>query len=308
MAVLTSEILKHRAKAMGFSYCGVARAGFLEEEAPRLEQWLKNGQHGTMGYMERHFDKRLDPTLLVPGTKSVVSLLYNYFVPKPRQHEEGLKISTYAYGDDYHTVIREKLRALLGDLRAEFGDIQGRVFVDSAPLMEKAWAAKAGLGWVGKNANLITRRQGSFFFLAEMLLDVALEPDAPVGDYCGTCTACIDACPTGAIPAPYTVDGSRCISYFTIELREAIPEAFRDKLDDWIFGCDVCQDVCPWNRFSRPHAEARFAPNEGLLNTKRSEWLDMTEAVFEALTKTSAVSRPGLEHMKENVKAAAGPH
>lgn len=293
---------------MGFSYCGVARAGFLEEEAPRLEQWLKNGQHGTMGYMERHFDKRLDPTLLVPGTKSVVSLLYNYFVPKPRQHEEGLKISTYAYGDDYHTVIREKLRALLWDLRAEFGDIQGRVFVDSAPLMEKAWAAKAGLGWVGKNANLITRRQGSFFFLAEMLLDVALEPDAPVGDYCGTCTACIDACPTGAIPAPYTVDGSRCISYFTIELREAIPEAFRDKLDDWIFGCDVCQDVCPWNRFSRPHAEARFAPNEGLLNTKRSEWLDMTEAVFEALTKTSAVSRPGLEHMKENVKAAAGPH
>jgi epoxyqueuosine reductase len=307
MAVLTSEILKHRAKAIGFSYCGVARAGFLEEEAPRLEQWLRNGQHGTMGYMERHFDKRLDPTLLVPGTKSVVSLLYNYFVPKPRQHEEGLKISTYAYGDDYHTVIREKLRALLGDLRAEFGDIQGRVFVDSAPLMEKAWAAKAGLGWVGKNANLITRRQGSFFFLAEMLLDVALEPDAPVGDYCGTCTACIDACPTGAIPAPYTVDGSRCISYFTIELREAIPEAFRDKLDDWIFGCDVCQDVCPWNRFSRPHAEARFAPNEGLLNTKRSEWLDMTEAVFEALTKTSAVSRPGLEHMKENVKATAGP-
>lgn len=306
MAVLTSEILKRKAQAMGFSYCGVARAGFLEEEAPRLEQWLKNGQHGKMAYMERHFDKRLDPTKLVPGTQSVVSLLYNYYPSEKVSHQEGLKISTYAYGEDYHNVIREKLRVLLGELRREFGDIQGRVFVDSAPVMEKAWAAKAGLGWVGKNANLITRGQGSFFFLAEMLLDVALEPDAPVRDYCGTCTACIDACPTGAIPAPYIVDGSRCISYFTIELRESIPEAFRDKLDDWVFGCDVCQDVCPWNRFSRPHAETRFAPNEGLLNTNRSEWLEMTEEVFDALTKTSPVSRPGLAHMKENVKAATG--
>ncbi|MBL7943415.1 MAG: tRNA epoxyqueuosine(34) reductase QueG [Flavobacteriales bacterium] len=304
MHTITSADIKREALLAGFSFCGISRAEFLEEEAPRLERWLKENRHGQMAYMERHFDKRLDPRTLVPGTKSVVSLLYNYFPEEKHVHPEGLQFSTYAYGEDYHDVVRNKLKMLMGKLQQSFGAIEGRVFVDSAPVLEKAWAAKSGLGWIGKNANLINKSSGSFFFLAEMMIDVELEPDAPIRDYCGTCTACIDACPTDAIVTPYVVDGSKCISYFTIELKESIPSAYKDQLDTWVFGCDVCQDVCPWNRFSSPHREPAFAPNEKLLNTTRREWMEMTEEVFASLTRSSPVSRPGLAHMKENVQSA----
>lgn len=280
--------------------CGISRAAFLEEEAPRLERWLKNNMHGEMGYMENHFDKRLDPTKLVSDSKSVISLLLNY-APSELQNEDSYKISKYAYGTDYHFVIKGKLKQLLHHIQEEIGDVHGRAFVDSAPVLDKAWAAKSGLGWMGKHSNLITKQAGSFYFIAELIVDLDLDYDSPVTDHCGTCTACIDACPTEAIVAPYVVDGSKCISYFTIELKNEIPSNVRGHFDDWIFGCDVCQDVCPWNRFSQSHKEPLFNPNPDLLDMTKKDWNEITEDVFKNLFKNSAVKRTKFEGLKRNI-------
>lgn len=280
--------------------CGISRAAFLEEEAPRLERWLKNNMHGEMGYMENHFDKRLDPTKLVSDSKSVISLLLNY-APSELQNEDSYKISKYAYGTDYHFVIKDKLKQLLHHIQEEIGEVHGRAFVDSAPVLDKAWAAKSGLGWMGKHSNLITKQAGSFYFIAELIVDLDLDYDSPVTDHCGTCTACIDACPTEAIVAPYVVDGSKCISYFTIELKNEIPSNVRGHFDDWIFGCDVCQDVCPWNRFSQSHKEPLFNPNPDLLDMTKKDWNEITEDVFKNLFKNSAVKRTKFEGLKRNI-------
>jgi epoxyqueuosine reductase len=295
-----SQWIKKLAFEAGFSFCGISDAAFLEEEAPRLERWLKQGMHGQMDYMANHFDKRLDPQLLVPGAKSVVSLMYNYF-PEKEAVSNSLKISKYAFGEDYHEVIKERLNALMVRIREVIGAVEGRVFVDSAPVLEKAWAKKAGLGWIGKNANLISKQQGSFFFLAELIIDLKLQPDSPIKDYCGTCTACIDACPTEAIVEPYVVDGSKCISYLTIELREAIPSEFKGKMTEWAFGCDICQDVCPWNRFSRPHQEPRFNGSLEWTTWDAKEWTEMTEETFKQVFKKSAVKRAKYVGLKKNV-------
>lgn len=302
--------IKECAADLGFSFCGISQATFLEDEAPHLENWLKKGMHGEMKYMENHFDMRLDPRLLVPGAKSVISLLYNYF-PNPQMQlpDQALKISKYAFGEDYHHVVKDRLRELLARMRNHIGDVDGRAFVDSAPVLDKAWAKRSGLGWIGKNTNVINKKQGSFFFVAELIVDLKLLPDGPVSDHCGTCTACIDACPTDAIVDPYVVDGSKCISYFTIELKKEIPAAFAEQLDGWIFGCDVCQDVCPWNRFSVVHNEQRFSPRENLLSLTAGEWLDLTEEVFEQLARRSPLKRKGLQGLKETASwlaASAG--
>ena len=297
-----STFIKEEAKALGFLSCGIAKAGFLEEEAPRLEQWLRQGRHGEMHYMENHFDKRLDPTKLVPGAKSVVSLLLNYHSPEKQSDPTAPKISTYAFGQDYHKVIKDKLYLLLARIRDRIGEVDGRVFVDSAPVMDKAWAAKAGLGWVGKNTNLIAKQVGSFFFIAEMILDLELAYDIPVADHCGSCTACIDACPTQALTAPYQIDGSKCISYATIELKNAIPDHFKGKMDGWMFGCDVCQTVCPWNRFSTPHNETAFAPKAELLELKRQDWEELTEETFKRVFQKSAVKRTKYSGLTRNIR------
>tara|TARA_B110000977_G_scaffold200326_1_gene290386 strand:+ start:4248 stop:5174 length:927 start_codon:yes stop_codon:yes gene_type:complete len=295
-----TNLIKTEAKRLGFMSCGISRAEFLEEEAPRLERWLKNNMHGEMGYMENHFDKRLDPTKLVSDSKSVISLLLNY-APSELQNEDSYKISKYAYGTDYHFVIKDKLKQLLHHIQEEIGDVHGRAFVDSAPVLDKAWAAKSGLGWMGKHSNLITKQAGSFYFIAELIVDLDLDYDSPVTDHCGTCTACIDACPTEAIVAPYVVDGSKCISYFTIELKNEIPSNVRGHFDDWIFGCDVCQDVCPWNRFSQSHKEPLFNPNPDLLDMTKKDWNEITEDVFKNLFKNSAVKRTKFEGLKRNI-------
>jgi epoxyqueuosine reductase len=295
-----TAIIKSEAKRLGFLSCGISKAGFLEEEAPRLEKWLNNNMNGQMRYMENHFDKRLNPTLLVDGAKSVISLLLNYY-PSEFQNEESYKISKYAYGQDYHFVIKEKLKELLYFIQTEIGDVSGRAFVDSAPVLDKAWAAKSGLGWMGKNTNLITQKVGSFYFIAELIVDLALEYDNPTTDHCGSCTACIDACPTEAIIAPYVVDGSKCISYFTIELKENIPTEMKGKFDDWVFGCDVCQDVCPWNRFSKSHNEPLFQATPELLSFTKKDWEEITEDVFKEVFKNSTVKRTKLEGLKRNV-------
>lgn len=282
--------------------CGISKAEFLEEEAPRLEKWLNSNHHGEMGYMENHFDKRLDPRLLVEGAKSVVSLTLNYFTPEKQVDSEAPKISKYAYGTDYHTVIKEKLKELLAFINDEIGEVGGRCFVDSAPVMDKAWAQKSGLGWRGKNSNLISKQAGSFFFLAELIIDLELEYDNPfVTDHCGSCTRCIDACPTDAIIAPYTVDGSKCISYLTIELKNEIPTEFKGKMQNWMFGCDICQDVCPWNRFATPHQEPAFKPAHELLQLKKAELIDMTDEVFKQVFKGSAVKRTKFNGLKRNI-------
>ena len=301
LAAQHSQLIKDRAKRLGFLSCGISNAGFLEDEAPRLEQWLRQGHHGSMTYMERNFDKRLDPTKLVPGAKSVVSLLYNYFPKESQSDTSAPKISKYAYGKDYHLVIKDKLHELMRLLEEEIGEIHGRVFVDSAPVLDKAWAAKAGLGWIGKHTNLISKQAGSFYFIAELIIDLPLEQDAPVTDHCGSCTACIDACPTQAIVAPYQVDGSKCISYFTIELKEAIPQEVKGQFDNWAFGCDVCQDVCPWNRFSTPHQEPQFEPSPELLQMSKGDWHEITEAVFDRLFAESAVQRTQFSGLKRNL-------
>lgn len=299
-ALHTSIIKKHAAR-LGFSYCGISAARFLEEEAPRLESWLKNNMHGEMKYMENHFDKRLDPRLLVEGSKSVISLLLNYF-PAQSQNADAPKISKYAYGNDYHDVIKNKCAELIACMREEIGNINGRCFVDSAPVLDKVWAKQSGLGWIGKNANLINKQSGSFFFVAEIICDLELEYDVSTGDYCGTCTRCIDACPTDAIVTPYVVDGSKCISYLTIELKNNIPDSFKEQMNDWVFGCDVCQDVCPWNRFSKPHSEPLFMNNNGLLDWSRNEWMEITEETFKKVFGKSAVKRTKFAGIKRNLK------
>jgi epoxyqueuosine reductase len=295
-------LVKSLAAELGFSYCGISKAEFLKDEAPQLEEWLKRGYQGKMSYMENYFDKRLDPTLLVPGAKSVISLLYNYYPEKDLATENDLKIAKYAYGEDYHFVVKDKLKILFEKFQEQVGDIQGRVFVDSAPVMERAWAKKSGLGWIGKNSLLLNKASGSFFFLAEIILDLDLEYDGPVKDYCGTCTACIDACPTDAIAEPYVVDGSKCISYFTIELKEEIPSSVKGKFENWVFGCDICQDVCPWNRFSKPHQEARFNSNPQLSSMTEQDWREITEDVFQNVFKNSPVKRTKLEGLKRNIR------
>jgi epoxyqueuosine reductase len=295
-----SKFIKEEAKRLGFLSCGISKAGFLEQEAPRLEKWLKNNRNGQMAYMENHFDKRLDPTLLVEDGKSVVSLLLNYY-PDSLQNEESFKISKYAYGQDYHFVIKDKLKELLHSIQENIGEVSGRAFVDSAPVLDKAWAAKSGLGWIGKNSNLITQKVGSFYFIAELIIDLDLEYDYAVTDHCGSCTACIDACPTQAIVAPYVVDGSKCISYYTIELKENIPLEMRGKFDEWMFGCDTCQDVCPWNRFSKPHSEPLFSPNSELLSFSKKDWNEITEETFKVVFKNSPIKRTKFEGLKRNI-------
>lgn len=293
--------IKSVAKDLGFSFCGISKAEFLQDEAPKLEEWLMRSYQGKMNYLENHFDKRLDPTKLVPGAKSVISLGYNYYPDKDLAAKTEMKIAKYAYGEDYHFVVKDKLKNFLSILQSELGEIEGRVFVDSAPVMERAWAQKSGAGWIGKNSLLLNRSMGSFFFLAELIVDLELAYDGPIKDYCGTCTACMDACPTDAIPEPYVVDGSKCISYFTIELKEGIPTEVKGKFENWIFGCDICQDVCPWNRFSTAHGQPRFSPHADLEKMKPGDWNEITQEVFQKLFKKSAVKRTGLKGLQRNI-------
>jgi epoxyqueuosine reductase len=295
-----TDFIKAEAKRLGFYSCGISEAGFLSDEAPLLEKWLKEKRQGEMLYMENHFDKRLNPTLLVPGAKSVVSFLYPYHNPD-KLNIEPLKISQYAFGEDYHLVVKDKLKELFNSIQENIGAVEGRVFVDSAPILEKAWAVKSGLGWMGKNGNIIHKKAGSYFFLAELIIDLELVPDGAVSDHCGTCTACIDACPTEAIIAPQQVDGSKCISYFTIELKDAIPMEMKGKFNDWVFGCDVCMDVCPWNRFATRHAEPRFEPNKELKEMNYAGLIDMTEEVFGSIFKKSAIKRTKYNGLKRNI-------
>ncbi|OOV20000.1 tRNA epoxyqueuosine(34) reductase QueG [Flavobacterium sp. LM4] len=296
-----SKFIKSEAKRLGFLSCGISKAGFLEEEAPRLEKWLNKNHHGQMAYMENHFDKRLDPTLLVDDAKSVVSLLLNYY-PAETQSQDSFKISKYAYGQDYHFVIKEKLKEFLFSIQEKIGDVSGRAFVDSAPVLDRAWAAKSGLGWIGKSGNLITQKVGSFYFIAELILDLDLEYDYATTDHCGSCTACIDACPTHAIVAPHVIDGSKCISYYTIELKENIPYEMKGKFDEWMFGCDTCQDVCPWNRFSKSHSEPLFNPNRELLSFSKKDWIEITEETFRVVFKNSPIKRTKFDGLKRNIK------
>ena len=295
-----SALIKAEAERLGFLSCGISEAKFLEEEAPRLEEYLEKGRQGKMQYLENHFDKRLDPTKLVEGSNSVISLLLNYY-PEEKQQENTYKISKYAYGQDYHFVIKNKLKQLLQFIRENIGEVSGRAFTDSAPVMDKAWAAKSGLGWVGKHSLLLSRQKGSFFFVAELILDLELEYDLPTTDHCGTCTACIDACPTDAIVEPYKVDGSKCISYFTIELKDQLPQEMKGKFEDWMFGCDICQDVCPWNRFSKPHNEPLFNPHPDLLSMTKKDWEEITEDVFQKVFQKSAVKRTKYSGLTRNI-------
>jgi epoxyqueuosine reductase len=297
-----TALIKAEAKRLGFLSCGISKAGFLEEEALRLERWLNNNRHGEMRYMENHFDKRLDPTKLVEGSKSVISLLLNYYPHEIQKDENAPKLSKYAYGMDYHFVIKDKLKSLLNVIEENIGAVEGRAFVDSAPVLDKAWAAKSGLGWIGKHSNLISQKVGSFYFIAELILDLDLEYDTPTTDHCGTCTACIDACPTQAIVEPYVVDGSKCISYFTIELKEQLPLEMKGQFNDWMFGCDVCQDVCPWNRFSKPHNEPLFNPHPELLEMSRKDWEEITQDVFSKIFKKSAVKRTKFSGLTRNIQ------
>ena len=303
VASTRKQWLVQEAQSLGFAQVGVSRAAFLDEEANRLETWLKRGYAGEMAYLERNMDLRLDPRKLVPGAKTVVSLLFNYHNPDRPESSDVPRIASYALGEDYHFVLKRKLKDLMQAMQQEWGAVEGRVFVDSAPVHERAWAAKSGLGWVGKNSLLLNQSMGSYFFIAELIIDVELEPDALTTDHCGTCTRCLDACPTGAIIQPEVVDGSKCISYYTIELRGAIPEPVAKQLGDWMFGCDICQEVCPWNRHATKHNEPAFDPHEGLLEMKRSDWLDLTEEVFKEVFKKSSVKRTGYEGLLRNIQA-----
>lgn len=298
-----TALIKQKATELGFFYCGISKADFLEDEARHLDEWLKRSYHGKMNYMENHYDKRLDPRLLVDNAKSVVSLLLNYY-PEEIQNDSSVpKISKYAYGKDYHFIIKDKLKEFFQFIQDEIGEVGGRVFVDSAPVMDKAWAKKSGLGWMGKNANIIHPKHGSYFFIAELILDLDLEHDGPIKDYCGTCTKCIDECPTDAIVEPYVINGSKCISYLTIELKdEILPSEFKGKMENWMFGCDICQDVCPWNRFSKPHSEPWFNPHNDLLKMKKGDWEDLTEEVFQELFRKSAVKRTKFSGLERNIK------
>ncbi len=298
----TTLLVKKMAFKHGFSHVGIAKAGYMDEEAHRLEQWLNAGNHGGMTYMEGYFDLRVDPTKLVPGAKSVISLLYNYHTTETPTNPDAPRLSKYAYGRDYHKIVRKKLKHLLEDIRDVIGDVEGRGFVDSAPVLERDWARRAGNGWTGKNTLLIHPKAGSYFFLAELIVDLDLTPDAPMKDYCGSCRRCIDACPTDAIAdSGYIVDGSKCISYLTIELRDDIPEKFVGKMENWMFGCDICQDVCPWNRFAKPHSEPAFTPKPELLEMRKSDWQEITEDKFDELFIGSAVRRTKFVGLKRNI-------
>jgi len=299
---LHTSLIKDEAYRMGFEFVGISKAEQMQDEARRLEEWLNKGYHGEMSYMENHFDKRVDPTKLVPGAKTVISLMYNYYPEKEQEDTEAPKLAKYAYGKDYHFVIKHKLKDLVHFIEDKIGAIDGRVFVDSAPVMERDWAKRSGIGWVGKNTLLINPKRGSYFFIAEIISDLDLEPDGPIKDYCGTCTKCIDACPTDAIPKEgYVVDGSKCISYFTIELKEEIPKELKGNFENWMFGCDICQDVCPWNRFSKPHSEPAFKPHDDLLIMTKKEWEEITEDVFKKIFKGSAVKRTKFKGLKRNI-------
>jgi len=281
---------------------GISKAEFLEDEAPRLEEWLSQNYHSSMSYMADHFDKRLDPSKLVPGAKSVISLVFNYYTEDRQVDSEAPKIAMYAYGKDYHKIIKKRLKQLLIKLREQFGEIDGRCFVDSAPVMERQWAARSGIGWQGKNTLLINTKKGSYFFLAEIISDLELDSDHPIKDNCGTCTKCIDACPTDAISAEgYLLDSNKCISYLTIERKDDLPEEYKDSMSNWMFGCDICQEVCPWNRFSTPHQEPKLEAKEELLNRSKKDWEEITEEVFDKLFEGSAVKRTKFKGLKRNI-------
>jgi len=298
-----TQLIREEAKRLGFSFIGFAKAEHMDEEAVRLEQWLEQGAHGKMAYMANHFEKRVDPTKLVEGAKTVVSLLYNYHVGEKQEDPAAPKIASYAYGEDYHFIVKHRLKDIMHFINDNIGEVSGRCFVDSAPVLERDWAKRSGNGWIGKNTLLIHPKQGSYFFLAELIIDLELVYDTPIKDYCGTCTKCIDACPTDAIaPNGYWMDGSKCISYLTIELREAIPEAFSDKMENWVFGCDICQEVCPWNRFAKKHKEPAFEPHPDLLKMKKRDWEEITEEVFREIFRCSAVKRTKYEGLKKNIE------
>ena len=296
-----SALIKAKAQKFGFQNCGISKAGFLEEDARPLENWLQNHYHGQMQYMENYFDKRLDPTLLVEGSKSVISLSYNYFPEENISGSDTFKISKYAYGQDYHEIIKAILEEMVAELKEEIGDFHCRVFTDSAPVLERSWARKSGIGWVGKNANLITKQSGSFYFLAEIICDLELSEDEPTTDHCGTCRKCIDACPTDAIVSEKIIDGSKCISYATIELKNEIPESFSNKMEDWMFGCDICQDVCPWNRFSVPHHQEKFKPNHLLKSYTKKDWQELSQELFSEIFRKSPVKRTKFAGLKRNI-------
>lgn len=297
-----TKLVKSKCFDLGFSHVGISKSVFLEKEAKRLEEWLLNDFNGKMSYMENHFDKRTDPGKLVDGAKSVISILFNYHNPTKQLDDNAPKISQYAYGKDYHFVIKNKLKELQLFLTKKFGEINCRGFVDSAPVMDKVWAEKSGLGWIGKHSNLINKEMGSYFFIAELIVDIELEEDIPINDYCGTCTKCIDACPTEAIVQPYVVDGSKCISYLTIELKDQIlPNEFKGKMDSWMFGCDICQDVCPWNRFASTHNEPQFNPHPDLLKLTKKEWNELSEETYQNLFRKSAVKRTKFSGLKRNI-------
>ena len=298
-----TKFIKDESKRLGFSSCGISKARFLSEEADNFEKWLTKGYQGSMSYLEKNIDKRLDPRLLVPGSKSVISLSYNYFPPKKLIEENNFIISKYAYGKDYHKVLKKKLKKLFASIREKIGEIEGRVFVDSAPIHERAWAKLSGLGWVGKNSLLINKNKGSYFFLAEIICDLELEYDEPVLNRCGSCTRCIDACPTDAITEAQVIDANKCISYLTIENKENIPEELSGSLTDSIFGCDICQDVCPWNKRSTPHNEKEFLPNKDLKKLKRKDWIEITEETFNKIFEGSAVKRTKYKGLTRNIKA-----
>jgi len=297
-----TAFIKQAAAALGFDHCGIARAVQLDEDARRLEQWLHKGMHGSMRYMENYFDKRIDPRKLVDNAQSVITLLLNYY-PAEQQRPDAPKVAKYAYGQDYHEVIRSKLNTLLLQIKENIGEVNGRGFVDSAPVLERSWAQRSGLGWIGKNGNLIHKQAGSFFFIATLITDLPLEYDSPVGDYCGSCTRCLDACPTGALVQPGVVDGSRCISYYTIELKEMlIPENMQGKFEQWMFGCDICQDVCPWNRFSKPHSTVEFTPVAAILNFSTRDWEELTEDAFKEIFRHSPLKRSKFSGIQRNLK------
>jgi epoxyqueuosine reductase len=298
-----SQSIKSKAEELGFLLCAVAKAQFMDEEAKLLDQWLNLNYYGDMSYMANHFDKRVDPTRLVPGAKSVISLAYSYYNPDEQKDESAPKISMYAFGRDYHKVVRKKMTKLFDYIQTITGEVSGRVFVDSAPVLERDWARRSGNGWVGKNTMLIHPKKGSYFFLGEIILDLDLDYDAPIKDYCGTCTKCIDACPTDAIsPQGYFMDGSKCISYLTIELKSSLPESYKSKMEGWMFGCDICQQVCPWNRFSTPHTEEQFNPKPELLSMTKEEWQDLSEPIFNELFEGSAVKRTKYEGLMRNIR------
>lgn len=295
-----THYIKQKAKTLGFDYCGISKAEKLHEEEKNLTTWLSKGFHGKMTYLENHFDKRLDPSLLVPGAKSVISLLYNYY-PDKDDETTNYKVAKYAYGTDYHFVVKDKLKTFLNSIREEIGQVDGRVFVDSAPVMERQWAVKSGLGWIGKNALLINKQQGSYHFLAELIIDLELETDGPIKDYCGSCTKCMDACPTNAFVGARILDASKCISYLTIELKDDIPSEFKDKYEQWVFGCDICQEVCPWNRFSKKHHEPAFDKLDGVKKIEQDNWEDITEEIFNKVFKQSPMKRTKYQGLNRNI-------